>query len=189
MKTTLAILITGLIFLATPMLATAHGGDRHHAGPKQKQYKSWAKQDRHDHQAYRNDRLQPRINTLERKQLRETAFVNDRAVRRQWQSHLCLTLPAYANAVGVFYRKPVTPAQFRRAVRADDERLRQERAGQLRYRVGGCGWSVRLKPVFNDSFTAKLRFNAASSFKNRLRLIRQLSHLPAGKNQRLRLSY
>ena len=78
------------------------------------------------------------INTLERKQLRETAFVNDRAVRRQWQSHLCLTLPAYANAVGVFYRKPVTPAQFRRAVRADDERLRQERAGQLRYRVGGC---------------------------------------------------
>ena len=67
MKTTLAILITGLIFLATPMLATAHGGDRHHDGPKQKQYKSWVKKDRHDHQAYRNDRLQDRINKLERK--------------------------------------------------------------------------------------------------------------------------
>lgn len=78
------------------------------------------------------------INTLERKQLRETALVNDRAVRKQWQSHLCLTLPAYANAVGVFYRKPITPAQFRRAVRADESRLKQERAGQLRYRAGAC---------------------------------------------------
>ena len=52
MKTTLAILISGLIFLATPMLAAAHGGDRHDDGPRQ--YKSWVK-DRHD---YGHDRYE-----------------------------------------------------------------------------------------------------------------------------------
>jgi len=76
------------------------------------------------------------INTLERKQLRETALVSDRIVRKQWQGHLCLTLPAYANVVGVFYRHAITPAQLRRAVRVDATRLKQERAGQLRYRIG-----------------------------------------------------
>ncbi len=53
MKTTLAILITGLIFLATPMLATAHGGDRHKDGPRQT--KGWVK-DRHDSDHYRHNR-------------------------------------------------------------------------------------------------------------------------------------
>lgn len=53
MKKTLAILITGLIFLATPMLATAHGGDHHNDGPRQT--KGWVK-DRHDSDHYRNDR-------------------------------------------------------------------------------------------------------------------------------------
>lgn len=75
------------------------------------------------------------INTLARKQLRETAFVSDKLVRKQWSSHLCLTLPAYANAVGVFYREPVTATRLRNVVRSDATRERQERAGQLRYRI------------------------------------------------------
>jgi hypothetical protein len=53
MKTTLAILIAGLIFLATPLLAVAHGSDRHDHGPRH--YKSWA-HDRYDGDHYRYDR-------------------------------------------------------------------------------------------------------------------------------------
>ena len=34
MKARLAILMAGLIFLATPMMALAHGGDRHNDGPR-----------------------------------------------------------------------------------------------------------------------------------------------------------
>lgn len=76
------------------------------------------------------------INTLSRQQLHETALVRDDRTRGQWPGRLCLTLPAYANAVGAFFRQPVAPAQLRRAIRADTARLRQERAGQLRYRIG-----------------------------------------------------
>ena len=53
MKTTIALLITGLIFLLTPMLAVAHGGDRHDDGPKR--YKGWVKDQRQADQ-YRHDR-------------------------------------------------------------------------------------------------------------------------------------
>ena len=45
MKTTLAIVISGLIFLATPMLAAAHGGDRY--DDRSRHHKSWVN-DRHD---------------------------------------------------------------------------------------------------------------------------------------------
>ena len=75
------------------------------------------------------------INTLSRKQLRETAFVRDPQVRKQWAARFCLTLPAYANAVGVYYRQPLTSASLRSAIRSDPSRLRQERAGQLRFRI------------------------------------------------------
>jgi hypothetical protein len=53
-----------VIFLATPMLAMAHGSDRHHDGPKH--YKSWVK-DRHEHKDYRNDRREHRVDRLEYK--------------------------------------------------------------------------------------------------------------------------
>jgi spermidine synthase len=76
------------------------------------------------------------INTLERKQLRDTALVSDRQVRKQWAGHLCLTLPAYANAVGVFFRCAISARKLRYAVRSDEVRFNQEKAGQLRYRVG-----------------------------------------------------
>ncbi|MES2603439.1 MAG: methyltransferase domain-containing protein [Pseudomonadota bacterium] len=75
------------------------------------------------------------INTLSRSQLRETALVSDRSVRKQWGAGFCLTLPAYANNVGVFYRRPMTAAELRRDIRADAVRLRQERAGQLRFQI------------------------------------------------------
>jgi len=75
------------------------------------------------------------INTLSPQQLRETAFVSDPLVRRQWASQLKLTLPAYANVVGVFYRSVVTPAALRSAVRADPVRLQQERLGLLRFDI------------------------------------------------------
>lgn len=78
------------------------------------------------------------INTLSRSQLRETAFVTDRSVRKHWDTHLCLTLPAYANAVGVFYRASITPLQLRTMVRADTKRLQQERSGHLRYKIEKC---------------------------------------------------
>ncbi len=79
------------------------------------------------------------INTLERRQLRDTALLADARVRAQWPGRLCLTLPAYANVVGAFFRTPVTPAQLRRAVRSDATRLQQERRAQLRYRIGQLG--------------------------------------------------
>ncbi len=75
------------------------------------------------------------INTLSRKQLRETAFVHDKSVRKQWAANFCLTLPAYANAVGVYYRQPLSSAQLRAAIRKDPSRLRQERSGQLRFKI------------------------------------------------------
>jgi len=75
------------------------------------------------------------INTLSRKQLRETALVTDPGVRKQWAANFRLTLPAYANAVGVFYRLPTSSVQLRSAIRADPVRLQQERAGKLRFRI------------------------------------------------------
>ena len=77
------------------------------------------------------------INTLSPKQLRQTALVSNSSVRKQWASALRLTMPAYANAVGVFFRQEVCAAQLHAAVRADPTRMRQERSGQLRYRLGG----------------------------------------------------
>ena len=47
MKTTLALLIAGLIFLVTPMLASADDGRRHDG--IQNHYKGWVKSDRYDH--------------------------------------------------------------------------------------------------------------------------------------------
>lgn len=79
------------------------------------------------------------MNTLGRKQLRTSAFVTDQAVGKQWASHLCLTLPAYENHVGAFFRRPVSPMDLRRAVRSDPERLLLERKEQLRYRINTLG--------------------------------------------------
>lgn len=58
MKTTLALLIAGLIFLATPMLASADG-KRHDS--MQNHYKGWVKNDRYDHR-YDYDRHDQRRN-------------------------------------------------------------------------------------------------------------------------------
>jgi spermidine synthase len=77
------------------------------------------------------------INTLERKQLLATALVNDAKTRRRWQSGLCLTVPAYENHVGAFFRKPVTASQLKTAIRADNTRQQQEKSGQLRFRITG----------------------------------------------------
>lgn len=75
------------------------------------------------------------MNTVARKQLRETAFVSDPQVRKSWATHIGMTMPAYANAVGAFFRQPVSLAELRKAVQADAKRQRQERSGQLRYRL------------------------------------------------------
>ena len=78
------------------------------------------------------------INTLSGQQLRETALLSDRSVGKQWASGICLTMPAYANVVGAFYRQPVTAAQLRDAIRSDPARLRDERSSRLRYRLTVC---------------------------------------------------
>ena len=75
------------------------------------------------------------MNTLAPKQLSRTALLRDPEVHRKWASHLCLTLPAYANAVGAFFRRAVTVAELRAAIRSDPRRWRQERSGQLRYDI------------------------------------------------------
>ena len=49
MKTVLALLVTGLLFLTTPVLAAADG--RHHDGV-QNHHQSWGKNDRHDRGYY-----------------------------------------------------------------------------------------------------------------------------------------
>lgn len=48
MKTTLALLIAGFIFLATPMLASAHGPHN----DKQGHQRQWIKNDRYDHNSH-----------------------------------------------------------------------------------------------------------------------------------------
>jgi len=71
MKTTLALLIAGLIFLATPMLASAHGPQNN----MQSHYRGWVKNDRDNHGSYEHRRGQKRNyrakNRL-KKELRET---------------------------------------------------------------------------------------------------------------------
>lgn len=52
MKTASALLIAALLLLTTPILATAHDGDRHTGG--EKYYKSWVK-DRHEADHYRHN--------------------------------------------------------------------------------------------------------------------------------------
>jgi|Laugrespbdmm15dd_1035085.scaffolds.fasta_scaffold37953_1 predicted membrane-bound spermidine synthase len=75
------------------------------------------------------------MNTVSRKQLRETAFVQDGSVRKHWGAQIGMSMPHYANAVGAFFRQPVTLSDFRMAIRADLKRQRQERAGLLRFNL------------------------------------------------------
>ena len=75
------------------------------------------------------------INTLSLAQLRETALLSDQRLRRQWATALRLTMPAYANNVGVFCRGRLSAADLRRAIRADPLRRQQESSGRLRYRI------------------------------------------------------
>jgi len=75
------------------------------------------------------------INTIERKQLLATAFVKDPQIRKCWKSGLCLTVPAYENHVGAFFRQNVTASQLKNAVRSDPVRKQQEKSGQLRHRI------------------------------------------------------
>lgn len=81
------------------------------------------------------------MNTLSQQQLRSTALLQQDAVHRQWASHLSLTMPAYANVVGAFYRQAVSPQDLRKIIRSDARRLRQERSGELRYRISA--WTRR----------------------------------------------
>ncbi len=76
MKTTLAILITGLIFLALPMLATA--GSNHHQRNHNRQ-QEWVRYDRNDNHHYKRERnhryeckQHHRGNRHLRRELRET---------------------------------------------------------------------------------------------------------------------
>lgn len=77
------------------------------------------------------------INTVSPAALRQTAWHSDPQLARQLPGRLKLTLPCYANAVGAFFRQPITPAQLRQAVRADPWRQQQEKRSLLRYRIGG----------------------------------------------------
>jgi len=75
------------------------------------------------------------LNTVSRQQLAASALVSDASVSKHWKSQLCLTMPAYANAVGAFFRQAVNPGGLRSVIRADARRAAQERNGQLRYRI------------------------------------------------------
>jgi spermidine synthase len=82
------------------------------------------------------------MNTLSTAALRATAPMAQDAVHRQWASHLSLTMPAYANVVGAFYRQATSPADLRKIIRSDARRLQQERSGQLRYKI--TSWTRRI---------------------------------------------
>ena len=92
MKTRLAILIVGLIFLATPMLAMAHGSDRYDEGPRQQ--KSWVK-DRHhnDHQRHgygpgykwRQHQVKQEVRKQVKRELRHER--QERKVRKHYITH------------------------------------------------------------------------------------------------------
>lgn len=81
------------------------------------------------------------MNTLSVEQLRNTALLQQDAVHKLWASHLSLTMPAYANVVGAFYRQATSPAELRQIIRSDATRLQQERSGQLRYKI--ASWTRR----------------------------------------------
>jgi spermidine synthase len=82
------------------------------------------------------------MNTLSVEQLRNTALMQQDSVHRLWASHLSLTMPAYANVVGAFYRQATSPAELRQIIRSDATRLQQERSGQLRYKI--ASWTRRI---------------------------------------------
>lgn len=75
------------------------------------------------------------INTLSRKQLRQCAVVHDPGLRRLFPGQLCMTLPAYENVVGAFFRKPLTPKALRDAIRAQTLLAKLEKTGKLRHRI------------------------------------------------------
>jgi spermidine synthase len=82
------------------------------------------------------------MNTLSLAQLRGTALIQQDAVHKQWGSHLSLTMPAYANVVGAFYRQAVSPVDLRKIIRSDDKRLQQERSKHLRYKIADWTRSI-----------------------------------------------
>lgn len=75
------------------------------------------------------------INTLSRRQLHQCAFVQDPVLRRAWPGQLYMTLPAYENVVGAFFRNPLDPAHLHAAVRGHALLANLEKAGKLRYRI------------------------------------------------------
>lgn len=77
------------------------------------------------------------INTLSRRQLRATALFAHPPLRKRWQSACYLTMPAYENVIGVFYRKALSPAGLRAAIRARPQLATMEKSGYLSYRVHG----------------------------------------------------
>ncbi|HHX81357.1 MAG TPA: methyltransferase domain-containing protein [Pseudomonadaceae bacterium] len=77
------------------------------------------------------------INTLSRRQLQATALLAHPALRKRWQSACYLTLPAYENVVGVLYRKTVSPAGLRAAIRRRPQLATMEKSGYLSYCIHG----------------------------------------------------
>lgn len=75
------------------------------------------------------------INTLSRKQLRQCAVVHEAGLRQLFPGQLCMTLPAYENVVGAFFRTPTTPGVLRSAIRAHERLAKLEKAGKLRQRI------------------------------------------------------
>lgn len=67
-------------------------------------------------------------------ELESCAFLRSRALARRFPSAFRLTLPGYANAVGVFCRRPAATGVLRRRLRAMPE-LRLGRQGGLAYRI------------------------------------------------------
>ncbi len=112
MKATLAILIAGLIFLATPMPATAHDTGRHHDRGV-KEVKTWSK-DRH---GTRHDYRHPsRYDQRAEKHLRHRVREQRRDIRQ-----LKRQVNRYEDrrdARRPYYAKPVVvrPAPFRSAM-------------------------------------------------------------------------
>ena len=79
------------------------------------------------------------INTLSRAQLRQCALVHDAGLRGQFPGQLFMTLPAYENVVGAFFRKPTTPQQLRSAIRRHPLLAKLEKSGKLRQRIHQLG--------------------------------------------------
>lgn len=104
MKTTLALLVAGLIFLATPVLATAYGGDRHDAN--QRQTKGWT-QERQQTDHYRQDR---RHHDQWEKRAKQQLKKDIRKHRRERQHFARHHQPHYAKPV--VYRNPAVVLGF-----------------------------------------------------------------------------